>query len=300
MSITLSEKCYAKINISLDVLGRLDDGYHTVEMLMQTVSLHDILTVSVHKEPRGIHISCSGDIYGFDEVPQDSRNLAVRAAELFMQTANIVCGLDISIEKNIPVGAGLGGASSDAAGVLRVLNRHFGEPLTYLELRLIAAKLGADVPFFLCGGCMFADGIGTNLAFASPLPEKTLILIAKPPVFLSTPEVYKNLNLEDVTKHPDTHSVIHALKSHNLSTLADSCGNVLETSALRFCSEIDEYKSIMKKCGARIALMSGSGPSVFGIFTNRRSFNDAFGALRELSREVYFCYPQQGKWKGDF
>ena len=286
-----SLKCCAKINLSLDVINRREDGYHNLEMLMQAIDISDELTVTADRSAVcGVEISCGGDIFGNECVPQNADNLAARAAALFMEETGIRCGIKIEITKHIPVGAGLGGGSSDAAGTLSAMNRLFGKPLSYSALAGIAAKIGSDVPFFLTGGCMLAEGIGTKL---SPLPRLSgvTVVVAKPPFGVSTPHVYKNLRLDCDVRHPDTRGAIRALESGSLAALAACCGNVLETVTAAEHAEIDEYKKIMNGCGAVYSLMSGSGPTVFGIFEDEEDAAAAHKIFREKTREVYICRP---------
>ncbi len=284
MKQTLKIKCHAKVNLSLDVVNRREDGYHNLEMVMHTINLWDILTVSFERaHATQLVLSTSS---GF--LPTDDKNLCAKAARLFLETAGISANVTIHIQKNIPVGAGLGGGSSDAAGTLLALSKLSGNPLSASQLTAIAKQIGADVPFFLYGGCMLATGIGEVL---SPLPrlKGTTILIAKPKYGISTPAVYKNLVLDEKTPHPDTKSVIEAIKTNDLKQLAASAGNVLETAVCGKYPEINQYKNIMKSCGAIYALMSGSGSSVFGVFDNRQMANYAANKLKRLTRQVYIA-----------
>lgn len=279
----IKRDCYAKVNLSLDVLGRREDGYHNLEMIMQTVSLKDVITVSVDAdtEETVIEVTCDKD-----SVPQNDDNLAAKSARLFLEKSGFNADVKINIEKNIPMGAGLGGGSSDAAGVLTALNEVLGFPLKNHQLAEIAAAIGSDVPFFIYGGTMLAEDTGTKL---SPVeaPEKIIVLIAKPEFSVSTPHVYKSLRLGDETVHPDTKSVIEALKIGDLEMLAQSAGNVLETVTATEHEEIDEYKNIMIQSGAVYALMSGSGPSVFGVFDSEENVKRAYSILSGMTKEVY-------------
>ncbi len=283
MEITIN--CPAKINLSLDVLKRREDGYHNLEMIMQEVSLCDIVHVCTIENDCGIEVKCTNE-----SVPQNTDNIASRAAQLFLNETGICASVKINIEKNIPMGAGLGGGSSDAAGVLKALNALFSCPLSTEKLAEIGAELGADVPFFLYGGCMLAEGIGTILSPAPPLEDAT-ILLAKPPFSVSTPFVYKSLNLSASTKHPDTKAVLSALARGDLDALAKNTGNVLETVTSKMHSEIEEYKQIMRECGAVYSLMSGSGPTVFGVFRKASAANAAAVILKCKTNEVYVTSP---------
>ncbi len=270
--------------MSLDVVSRREDGYHNLEMIMHTVKLFDVLDISF--EPAAeTELKISTDS-GF--LPTDDRNLCAKAARLFLEKVTVCGKIKIHIQKNIPVGAGLGGGSSDAAGTLLGLNKLTSQPLSKDELASIAAKIGADVPFFLYGGCMLATGIGEIL---TPLPtlNDVSILIAKPKYGISTPFVYKNLVLDKKTPHPDINSVIEGIKSGNLELVAGACGNVLETVVVGKYPEINVYKEIMKKHGAVYSLMSGSGSSVFGVFDNKALASSAAKELKKLTRQVYIA-----------
>lgn len=283
MKKQIEKNCYAKVNLSLDVIGKREGGYHNLEMIMQTVSLKDILTVSVDTDvaQTRIEVRCSNC-----EVPQNEDNLVAKSARLFLERTNITANIKSYIDKNIPMGAGLGGGSSDAAGMLEALNECFGYPLAVEELAKIAGDIGSDVPFFLCGKAMFAEGTGTTLSEVTAL-KGAIIVIAKPKFSVSTPYVYKNLKLNDSIKHPDTKKVIEALEKNDLKMLAENAGNVLETVTATEHKEIEEYKSIMLERGAVYALMSGSGPSVFGVFESEKSAETAYARLEKLTDEVY-------------
>ena len=283
MKREITKDCFAKVNLTLDVIGKRPDGYHNLEMIMQRVSLKDILTVSVDTdaEETEIVVGCSrGD------VPRNDDNLAAKSARLFLERIGKSAKISIFIEKNIPMGAGLGGGSSDAAGVMTALNELYDFPLTDDELAELCGKIGSDVPFFVFGKTMLAQGTGTELSALDDFSGIT-VLIAKPEFGVSTPYVYKNLKLTDATKHPDTKAVIEALKERNFKKLAESVGNVLETVTAAEHIEIDEYKTIMMDCGAVYSLMSGSGPSVFGVFEDETGAKEAAEILSELTKEVY-------------
>ncbi len=273
-------KCPAKINLSLDVISRRSDGYHNLSMIMQEIKLFDILTFKI-SEGSGITLT-SNDRF----VPTDDRNLIIKAAKAFFDKTGISASASIYLCKNIPMGAGLGGGSTDAAGTLTALNTIFDKPLTINELAVMAKTLGADVPFFLYGGCMLAEGIGEKLTPVKPL-SNAYIVLAKPPISISTAYVYKNLVLDDTICHPDTKLVIAALESGNLNLLASSCGNVLETVTAKEYAEIEEYKKIMLQNGAAYSLMSGSGSSVFGIFADEGSANMAYNKFKNITPFTY-------------
>ncbi len=273
-------KCPAKINLSLDVVSRRSDGYHNLSMIMQEIKLFDILAFDITDGTEIILTSTDSS------VPTDDTNLIIKAAKAFFDKSNITASARIHLCKNIPMGAGLGGGSTDAAGTLTALNTVFDKPLTADELAAIAKTLGADVPFFLYGGCMLAEGIGEML---TPLPPLTnsYVVLAKPSVHVSTAYVYKNLVLNESIRHPDTKSAIAALESGNLDLMAASCGNVLETVTAKEYPEIEEYKRIMLRHGAAYSLMSGSGSSVFGIFADKVSAGNAYNEFKNITPFVY-------------
>ncbi len=277
---TFEIKCPAKINLSLDVVNRREDGYHNLSMIMQEIKLFDILTFEI-SEGHEIVLTSSDN-----SVPTDDTNLIIKAANAFFDKTGISASARIHLCKNIPMGAGLGGGSTDAAGTLTALNTIFDKPLTTDELAGMAKTLGADVPFFIYGGCMLAEGIGEIL---TPLPALTnaYIVLAKPPVSVSTAYVYKNLILDGNIKHPDTQGAIAALETGNLGLMAASCGNVLETVTSREYPEIERYKKIMLSHGAAYSLMSGSGSSVFGVFANESSAKAAFDEFKSITPFSY-------------
>jgi 4-diphosphocytidyl-2-C-methyl-D-erythritol kinase len=284
MNKIISLKCPAKINLSLDVIRRRDDGYHDLEMIMHTINLFDILTFEL-KPSDEVKIQLSTNL-GF--LPTGEKNLCYKAAKLFFEKTHQTCDLKIQIKKTIPVGAGLGGGSSDAAGTLAALNYLFGRPLTKTELAATAKSLGADVPFFLYGDCMLAKGIGDILLPLPPLSD-AIFVIAKPSYGISTPLVYKNLQLNETTPHPDTDAAIEALKANDLVALGKASGNVLETVVEKDHPEISQYKNIMLECGAVYSLMSGSGSSVFGVFNNKNTAKLAVASLKKLTQQVYIA-----------
>lgn len=279
-------KCHAKINLSLDVIGKRSDGYHDLEMLMQEIGLHDVIEITADtSSPRKVEIVCDRD-----DVPSNCDNLAAIAAEKFFESSAISASVKIRLEKNIPSGAGLGGGSSDAAGVLSAMNRLFENPLTAAHLSAIAAEIGSDVPFFLIGGCCLATGTGTHLSPVTSLCG-VHILLAKPDFPVSTPHVYKSLKLSEATQHPDTRGVVDALRRGDSSKLSECAGNVLESVTAAEHEEIEKYKSIMSEHGALYSLMSGSGPSVFGIFADKHRAETAARVLEKLTPEVFITEP---------
>ena len=280
----ITVKCGAKINLSLDVIRKRSDGYHDVEMIMHEIPLYDEVTVKKYDEnsENPISISCNKA-----EVPKDSDNIAYRAAELFLRYSGISARVEIHIEKSIPMGAGMAGGSTDAAGALKAMNELFNKPFSMSELMKIGKELGADVPFCVMGGCAFSEGIGDVL---TPLPKLSGVhyLIAKPEFSVSTPWVYKNLDLMSVKNHPNTKEVIKAVEENDLERLAYFSGNVLETVTAKEFPVIEEYKERMMNYGAVYSLMSGSGPTVFGIFDNLNSAEKAFEEFSTITKEVFY------------
>ncbi len=275
-------KAPAKINLSLDVVSRREDGYHNLEMIMQEVGIFDVLTLSMeYSEVTEIHLSCNKHF-----LPTDERNLCFKAAKLFLDKANISAKVRIDIKKTIPVGAGLGGGSSDAAATLKALNKLTNKPFTLEELSVLGKSLGADVPFFIYGGCMLAKGIGEQLSPVPPL-KNALILIAKPRFSISTAQVYKNLCLDEKTPHPNTNEVLDALSHNDLKKLGEYAGNTLESVTEKLYPEISEYKKTMNDNGAVYSLMSGSGSAVFGIFTDKQKALTTAKLLKEKTNQVF-------------
>ena len=281
MKKLLKIKCPAKVNLTLDVVRRRNDGYHELDMLMHTIKLFDILDISLD-DSEETKITVSSDI---GILPTDD---CFKAAMLFLEAAKLKKNISINIKKNIPVAAGLGGGSSDAAGTLLALNKLCDAPLSELQLAETAKKIGADVPFFLYGGCMRARGLGEIL---SPVPSLTdaVFVVAKPQFGVSTPFVYKNLDLGKVDLHPDINAAITAIKQNDLAELGKVSGNVLETVVLPIHPEIDEYKKILIENGTVYSLMSGSGSSVFGVFDNAEYSGKAAAKLKQHTKSVYIA-----------
>lgn len=277
-------KAFAKINLGLDVIGRREDGYHQVRMIMQTIRMFDQLEIQASSTP-GIHLSVN-----LPYVPTDSGNLVYRAAELLMEEFSISEGVDIRLNKFIPVAAGMAGGSSDAAAALRGINRLFGLGLSQKELMDRGLKLGADVPYCVMGGTALAEGIGEKLTRLSPLPP-CYILIGKPGISVSTKFVYTNLKLDEHTVHPDIDGIMDALKAGSLCGVTERMGNVLESVTIPRYPVIDKIKELMKAEGALNALMSGSGPTVFGIFDDEKKARAARQKLRDshLARQVFLA-----------
>lgn len=265
-------KAYAKINIGLDVLRRREDGYHEVRMIMQNIDVFDEL--SIEKAPEGISIETDSG-----ELPVNEDNLIYKAAKLFKSECNIDGGIKVFLKKNIPVAAGLAGGSTDAAATLIAMNEIFETGLSEEDLMKIGVRIGADVPYCIMGGTVLSEGIGEILTPIEKCP-KVRILLAKPPVGVSTAYVYKNLKLDTVT-HPDIDAIMEAISDSDIKKMSDSLGNVLESVTIPANPVIADIKKIMKDSGAIGALMSGSGPSVFGVFGSDEDVDRAYDALSE-------------------
>lgn len=282
-------KAMAKINLGLDVVRKREDGYHEVRMIMQTVQLHDELILTETPES-GIRMTTN-----LPYVPVNSNNLAYRAADLLMQEFHISQGLEIRLTKRIPVAAGMAGGSSDAAAAFVGVNRIFRLGLSKRELMERAVQIGADVPYCLLRGTALAEGIGERLTPLPPMPA-CHILIGKPGVSLSTRYVYGNLRADEITDHPDIDGMLAAIGEGSLPGVTERMANVLEEVSIAAHPVIGEIKKHMKEHGAMGALMSGSGPTVFGIFDSRRAAERAGRALKAsgLARQVVLTRPFQG------
>lgn len=274
MSDTLQLKAYAKINLGLDVVGRREDGYHEVRMIMQTIRLFDKLTFRVLDEDE-IRLKTN---LGFLAV--DDNNLVYKAIKLLKDTYGIKKGMEVDLFKVIPVAAGMAGGSTDCATALFGAARLYRLHLSQKELMELGVKLGADVPYCVMRGTALSEGIGEILTPLPPMPECT-ILIAKPPIFVSTKMVYENLDSKESYEHPDIDGLVDAIKSKDLHGVADRLGNVLETVTIPEYPVIEEIKDYMKKNGALNAMMSGSGPTVFGIFEDEEKAKAAKAELLE-------------------
>lgn len=275
----------AKINLTLDVTGRREDGYHTVEMVMQSIALHDtvrVTTIHGEKKPRGIVLSCS-----LPFLPTDERNLAYRAAELFYkETGALLETCEIHIEKRIPVAAGLAGGSTDAAAVLRALNALHTAGLTDDELCEMGLKLGADVPFCLRGGTMLAQGIGEELSLLPDMP-RCWVVLCKPPFAVPTKEVYQEIDSVDILEHPDNKGMMAALNQEDYEGVCAYLSNVMETVTAAKRRQIGEIKSFLAENGADGTLMSGSGPTVYGLFSDESRAKTAAKMLRRRFADTF-------------
>lgn len=276
----IKEKAYAKLNISLDVGARREDGYHDMVMVMQSISLYDEVLIRLNNSGR---ISANSNLRF---IPNDERNLAVRAAMRYLDTIGEEQGLSIDIKKNVPVGSGMGGGSSDAAAVLRALNHLYGNRLGRAELETLASGIGADVAFCVAGGTMLAEGKGELL---SPLPEmpECSFVICKPEFSISTPELFKKLDSAPIRCHPDTAGLLQALGQGELNEICRRMYNVFEDVDDRRMRTIAEIKGKLLDKGALGAIMTGTGSAVFGVFEDAQC---AQSAAQQLRAEYRFCY----------
>ncbi len=282
MSDSLKLRALAKINLGLDVLGRRENGYHDVRMVMQTIYLYDNVTLTKTEEP-GIKLQTN-----LFYLPVDEKNIAYKAAKLLMDEFQIKEGVHITLDKHIPVAAGMAGGSSNAAAVLVGMNRLFRLGLSEKELMERGVSLGADVPYCVMRGTVLAEGIGEILTPLAPLP-KCYILVAKPAISVSTKTVYEKLDAHEIEDHPDIDGVIAGLEAGDLKKVAGSMGNVLERVTIEDYPIIQEIKDTMVEAGALNAMMSGSGPTVFGIFEDRMLARQAQQKIRKagLTKQVY-------------
>lgn len=287
----LTIKGNAKINLTLDVLYKREDGFHQVEMIMQSIDLADVLHLEERKTG---NISIATTIA---RLPCDQRNLAYRAAALLKETFQVKNGVHIFLEKNIPVAAGLAGGSADAASVLIGLNQLWKLGLSTNELEMLGAKLGSDIPFCIKGGTVLATGRGELL---QPLAEikPCYIVLAKPPIGVSTAWVYRQYRGQDVKTHPNTLGVKSSLEQGDLTGVAKGLCNVLETVTIPVHPEIKKLKQSMMQHGAMASLMSGSGPTVFGLVEEQAKAEYIAEKLRSKSAADIFVAKTVGKSGG--
>ena len=275
-------KAMAKINLGLDVVRKREDGYHEVRMIMQTIRMYDQIELEPTEAP-GIRVSTN-----LNYLPTNEDNLVYKAAKLLMDEFDVKKGLNIGLRKFIPVAAGMAGGSSDAAAVMVGVNRLFHLNLSQKELMERGVKIGADVPYCILRGTALAEGIGEKLTHLPPAPAG-YVLIAKPGIHVSTKFVYTNLKANELESHPDIDGQIQAIRSGDLKKVAELCGNVLESVTIPAYPVIEEIKDVMKKGGALNACMSGSGPTVFGLFDDREKAKAVYENLYggELAKQVY-------------
>ena len=277
-------RALAKINLGLDVLRKREDGYHELRMIMQTINMYDQLDIEISKTP-GIKITTN-----LPFIPVNESNLVYKAAKLLMDEFQVEQGITVDLQKFIPVAAGMAGGSSDAAATMIGVNRLFGLGLSVKELMERGVKLGADVPYCIMRGTVLAEGIGEKLTPLPPMP-KCQILIAKPPISVSTKMVYEKLDSCEIKEHPDIDGILDGLKNQDLEQVAASLGNVLEKVTVEAYPVIAQIKECMMEAGALGAMMSGSGPTVFGIFRDRRTAKEAFTKVKaqNLAKQIYLA-----------
>ena len=277
-------RAYGKINLGLDVLRKREDGYHDVRMIMQTVGLYDQIDL-FFRQASGIQIETN-----LPYLPVNENNLVYKAAQMLMEEFQVTNGVFIRLRKMIPVAAGMAGGSSDAAAVLVGINKMFHLGLSMEELMERGVKIGADVPYCIMRGTALSEGIGEKLTALPPMPQ-CQVLLAKPAISVSTKYVYENLcaNSLKPQQHPDIDGMIEAIGEGNLLEGSKHLGNVLELVTARKYPVIEEIKNVMRRHGALGALMSGSGPTVFGIFDSREKMEQAAAVLREskLAKTVF-------------
>ncbi len=266
-------KAYAKINLGLDVVRRLENGYHEVKMVMQTVGIYDTLTLE--RMEQGIVITTDSG-----ELPVGEDNLIYKAALLMMEHFHISEGIRIHLQKNIPIAAGMAGGSTDAAATMKGMNELFALGASLEELMELGVKIGADVPYCIMGGTALSEGIGEKLTALTPAPD-CYLLVAKPDINVSTKYVYEHLDAAGVAKHPDIDGMVEAIREGSLQGVVERMENVLETVTVPAYPIIDTIKQRMKELGAENSLMSGSGPTVFGIFTEKEKADRAYNIMKD-------------------
>ncbi|MCM0649756.1 4-(cytidine 5'-diphospho)-2-C-methyl-D-erythritol kinase [Clostridium swellfunianum] len=272
-------KAYAKINISLDVVGKREDGYHLLRMIMQNIDLYDL--ININKAKSGINIS-SNKPY----IPTDERNLAYKAAKLFMDKYDIQGGVDISIRKNIPVAAGLAGGSTDAAAVLKGMRSIFEINIDNEELMELGLKIGADVPYCILGGTALCEGIGEKITQLKSFSNHIMIVV-KPSFGVSTKEVYQGLDISKIYKHPDTERLIQAVENNDLKYVCNNMKNILENVTLRKHGILKDIKNEMIRMGALGTMMSGSGPTIFSFFDDMVKAQHCFEKFKTRYNETF-------------
>ena len=281
----LQEKAWAKLNLTLDVLGKREDGYHDLKSVMQTVSLYDDITLYLETgEPWKLECGKEG-------IPCDERNLVWKAAKLYLDTiGKDPNGLRMVIEKRIPSGAGMGGGSADAAAVLRALNRHYGEPLSIMELADLGARVGSDVPFCVVGGTVMCEGRGEILTRLPDMP-KCIFVICKPEFSISTPVLYRQLDAVEDPLHPDNDAMEAAIRSGDLMGIAKHIRNAFEPVVSAEHKEIGHIKGICGVHGALAAQMTGSGSVVFAVMPDMASAEAATEELKKTYGDVHTVFP---------
>ncbi|MDO4292458.1 MAG: 4-(cytidine 5'-diphospho)-2-C-methyl-D-erythritol kinase [Eubacteriales bacterium] len=279
---TIQLRAYAKINLGLDVLRRRPDGYHEVRMVMQTVGIWDELEFERIGEDV---IRISADM---QELPVNENNLIYRAVKRMKAMYGIREGVSVRLRKKIPVAAGMAGGSADAAAAIHAVDRLFGLGLSLAEKQAVGVRLGADVPYCLMGGTALAEGIGEVLTALPDTPGARLV-VAKPNLNVSTKFVYENLHAERLSRHPDIDGMVESIRKGSLQGVTERMGNVLETVTCRSYPIIGQMKGLLMENGAMNALMSGSGPTVFGVFSEGERARQAYDAMEKsgLARQLF-------------
>ncbi|MFX0548320.1 4-(cytidine 5'-diphospho)-2-C-methyl-D-erythritol kinase [Hathewaya histolytica] len=276
----MQKKAYAKVNLSLDVVGKREDDYHLLKMIMQQIDLYDIIDINENKE-KEIKVFCNKPF-----VPLDNRNLAYKAAEAFIEKYNIGVGVDIKIQKNIPVSAGLAGGSTDAAAVLYLMREIFKKHISIDEIMKLGLEIGADVPYCIQGGTALCEGIGEKINPLKPFRNYILVLV-KPNFGVSTKDIYKSLNINKIYKHPNTEAIIKAMENEDLRFVGSNMKNVLENVTVSVYPTISNIKKNMMNLGAVGSLMSGSGPTVFGLFEDMLKAQRAYEYFKYTYNDVF-------------
>ncbi len=284
---TLTKKAYAKVNLALDVLRRREDGYHDVKMIMHNINIYDKLIFELTGDSGEITISTN-----LPGIPTDDRNLIYKAIKLISDTYDISPSVHVNLTKNIPIEAGMAGGSTDCAATLHAMNELLSLKLDEQSLMNLGVKLGADVPYCIMARPALSEGIGEILTKVTPLPD-CHVVVAKPAVSVSTGTIYKNLKLDTLKSHPDIDGMILALQNGDIKSVANRMENVMESVTATLHPEIEDIKAAMKTHGALNAIMSGSGPTVFGIFNDFDKANIAADFIRdkELAKQIFVTKP---------
>ena len=283
--MTYTEHAWAKLNLTLDILGKRPDGYHEMRMVMQSIDLRDTVTLREETAP-GIRVASSCRF-----LPCDETNIAAKAILRFFEATGLPCpGFSVRLDKEIPVCAGMAGGSSDGAAVLRLLRREYCPALPQEALEVIAARVGSDVPYCVRGGTALAEGRGECLTDLPPLPDCFLV-VCKPPFPISTPELFAQVRTRRLRCHPDTAGMLAALAAGDLAGVAHRLYNVFEDVLPRKYAQVFEIKRALLDCGAMAASMSGSGPTVFGLFGNKAAAESAREALLPAFPQTFLCRP---------
>ena len=288
---TIIKNAYAKVNLALDVLGKRPDGYHEVSMVMQNLSLHDTLTFEAdYADDVDIKLTCNRN-----DIPLNENNLVYKAILLMFDKYNIKAHINVHIDKQIPVEAGMAGGSTDCAACFHAINELFEIEADLDTLMKLGVTLGADVPYCIMGCTALSEGIGEVLTPVTPLTD-CYVLVAKPPISVSTGMVYKSLDAKEICEHPDVAGMVGALERGSIQDVAEHMANVLESVTVELHPEIEILKDIMKEQGALNAIMSGSGPTVFGLYEDKAAADKAAAYIGDkgLSTEIYVTKPVSG------